>query len=119
MFPRFYSAIKLLFLLSNVHLQQEAIKLVNQAAETLLSELQPCQIVQPYELAGGFHSAPIGLPNVVLHLSSFVWTELVVYRLFVFSHTPIPNNKYKTVPAEAVPFEGGRAFPKVMAHKNH
>ncbi len=59
MFPQFYSTIKLFFLLLNAHLQQEAIKHVNQAAETLLSESHPCQIVQPYELAGRFHSAPI------------------------------------------------------------
>lgn len=104
MFPQFYSTIKLFFLLSDAHLQQEAIKLVNKAAETLLSELQPHQIVQPYELAGGFHSAPNGLPNVVQDLSSFVWTELFVYRL-VFSHTPFPSKKYKTVVlAQAVPF---------------
>lgn len=73
--------------------------------------------MQPYELAGGFHSALIVLPNAVLDLSSFVWTELFVYRL-VFSHTPTPSKECKTVVlAQTVPFKRGRVFPEVMALK--
>lgn len=53
---------------------------VNQAVEKWLSESRPRQLVQPYELPGAFHSAPTGLPNAVLDLSSFVWAELFVYR---------------------------------------